>query len=62
MNKRRKTKAEAVSRIAPMWRRVVKLFRQYHKKCQSGSDLLIASLAFNEPRIYLSPDLTHHCV
>ena len=40
-----------------MWRRVVKLFRQYHNKCQSGSDLLIASLAaFNEPRIYLSPD------
>ena len=58
MNRTRENEAGGVSRSAPflresIWRRVVKLFRHHH------NPLLVASLtAFNEPRIYLSPDLS----
>ena len=53
MNKTRKTEAVEVAPLLPksIWRRVAKLFRHDH------NPLLIANLtAFNEPRIYLSPD------
>jgi hypothetical protein len=57
MNSTRKTEAQGVHRIAPLlpqsiWHRAVKLFRHDH------DPLLVASLtAFNEPQIYLPPDL-----
>jgi len=51
MNRTRKNEAVGGSGIGCIWRRLVKLFRQAH------NPLLVASLtAFNEPRIYLSPD------
>ena len=57
MKRTRKNEVVAESRIASIWRRVARLFRDDHKRCQSGSDLLIASLtAFNTSRIYLLPD------
>jgi hypothetical protein len=53
MNRTRKTEAVGVTRIASIWRHVVKLFRQDYNR------LLVASLnAFNEPRIYFPPDFT----
>jgi hypothetical protein len=56
MKRTRKTEAAGVSRQS-IWRRIVNLFRDDHDR------LLVANVtAFNEPRIYLPPDLLHHCV